>query len=340
MKSQILNSLNAALALGLVGAAGSAWATVETTSPVYVGAATTIQGNGGSGYRYTMFSQRMVQPIAYAGKISNLQGTTVTDSSATWADNQFGTGGTAAYVEFDNGVMVDISATSGSSHSLTLAGSLTGVAAIGDSYRIRPHTTIASLFGTNNETGLKSGTTPVLADNIILQLPQSQQTVTIFYLDAGSFKGWYDTGGNPSANMILYPEQGLMVKRIVPGDVTLFSCGPVKNGVTVAPVEAGFNLVGTIKSLTTLTLSTLGLYTGDTATGISSGSTPALCDNVLIAKPDGSTTTYFYLKVGSFEGWYDTAGNPSASLPIAPGSAFIIKRQAANGAFNWTIPAE
>src|SRR5262245_33938312 len=100
--------LQSILVLVLTGGAVSAWATIETTSPVWVATATTIQGNGGSGSKLTVFSQRMVLPIQYAGTISSVQNATMTDTNATWNNGQFGTNGTLSYVEFDDGWMMDI----------------------------------------------------------------------------------------------------------------------------------------------------------------------------------------------------------------------------------------
>jgi len=334
----MFNKLNVpALMLGLVGAATSAWATIETTSPVYVGASTTVLGNGGSGSKLTVFSQRMVQPIAFAGKISSTQNTTLTDTNATWADGQFGTSGTQAYVEFDNGVMVECANSSASSQSLTLAGSLSGIASAGDSYRVRPHMTIASLFGTNNETGLKTGTTAAQADNILLQMAESQATLTIFYASNQFFHGWVKGDLSAADQQVVYPEEGVMVVRKAPGDLSLFTCGPVKTGITVVPIEPGYNLVGTLKSLSSFTLGALNLYTGSLATGMAPGFSASGSDNVVVMAPDGTTTTYFYHTVG---GWVDGNLNAAANVPIAAGSAFFLKRLNADGPFNWTIPAE
>jgi hypothetical protein len=339
MKSQTMfKKLHlSALVLGLAGAATSAWATIETTSPVYVGASTTLAGNGGSGSRLTTFGLRMVQPIAFAGKISDTQNNTLTDTNATWADGQFGTSGTQAYVEYDNGVMVDVSNTSASSQSLTLAGSLSGIASVGDSYRVRPHMTIASLFGTNNETGLKVGTTASQADSILLQMAVSQATVTIFYFSNQFGHGWVFGNLQAADRQVIYPEEGVMVLRKVPGDLSLFTCGPVKTGITVVPIEPGYNLVGTLKSLNAVTLTNLNLYTGSSTTGMASGFSAGGSDNVLVIAPDGTSTTYFYHTVG---GWVDGSLHSAANVPIAAGSAFFLKRLTADGPFNWTIPAE
>jgi hypothetical protein len=342
MKSQrIARRLCAsALLLGVVGVTSSVLATIETTSPVYVGAATTLQGNGGSGAKLTMFSQRMVQPIAYAGKVSSVGANSLVDTNASWANGQFGPSGTQAYVEFDNGMMVDIANTSSGSQALSLAGSLNGVAVAGDSYRVRPHWTIASLFGTNNEAGLKPGLNASQADTILLQIPQTQQTMTIFYFSNSTVKGWYRSDFTAAATQILYPEQGIMVRRVVPGDLNLFMCGPVKTGVTVAPIEVGYNLVGTLKSLSNLSLSALNLYTGNPATGLASGLNPSTADSLIVVQPDGSTKTYFYFKNASLQGWYDGTFNSAAAVQINAGSAFYIRRLPANGAFDWAIPGE
>ena len=314
--------------------------TIETTSPVSVSSATTIQGNSGTGSRTTFFSQRMVLPILYAGTVSSLQTTSLTDTNANWTVGQFGTNGTQAYVEFNNGWMADI-ANSTTTTNLALAGNLTGVASVGDSYRIRAHFTIASLFGTNNETGLQSGRNTAKADNIMVMIPQTQQTLTIFYYDNGVNHGWLTADYNPAGHLAIYPEQGLLVRRAAAADRNLFVCGSVKTGVTIAPIEPGHNLVGTLKSISNLTLATLNIYTGNPATGLASGRNTADSDTLLMVQSDGTTATYFYYKDNSGnQGWLDANYNPSANVPINAGSAFFVHRLTRNGSFNWLIPAE
>lgn len=324
----------------LLGAYSSR-ASIETTSPVWICTGTTIRGNGGSGSAFTAFSQRMIQPISFAGTISSTQNGVLTDTNASWADGQFGTNGILAYVEFNNGLMIDIANTSSNNQSLTLAGSLNGIASSGDAYRIRPHFTIASLFGTNNSAGLKPGLNPSQGDNILLEIPQTQQTMTIFYFSNAVSQGWYRADFSAASNQIVYPEQGVLVRRSTPGDLNLFLCGPVKSGSTVVPVDAGFNLVGTLQATTNLPLSALNLYTGDPSTGVSSGLNPTVSDNLLVLQPDGSTATYFYYKdTHGNEGWLDAIFNLANTVPINAGSAFFIHRRAPNGAFNWSMPPQ
>jgi len=313
---------------------------LESASPTWIGTAATVKGNGGTDAKFTTFSQRMVLPIVYAGTVSSLQNTALTDANAAWGNAQFGSTNNPTYAEFDNGYMVDIAGTA-SSQSLALAGSLNGLVNPGDTYRVRQHFTIASMFGTNNETGLRVGLNPASADNIMLTIPETQQIMSIFYFSNEVAHGWYRADFTPAADQVIYPEQGVMVRRIEPGDVNVYLCGPIKTDATVAPVEPGFNNVGTLKSLSTMTLNSLNLYTGNPTTGIASGLNLAGSDNVLIVQPDGSTASYFYFNdAKGNEGWFDARFNPAGSTSIPAGTAFFIKRQTGNGSFNWIIPAE
>src|SRR5262249_43861105 len=144
------------------------------------------------------------------------------------------------------------------------------------------------LFGSNNEVGLKYGESAAQADNIILQIPETQRTMTIYYYSNQFYHGWLRADLSPADAQVVYPEQGLMVRRIVPGDRLVYLCGPVKAGVTVAPVAPGYNLVGTLKSLSDLTLTALNLYTGNPSTGFMPGTTAAGSDNLVLIKADGS----------------------------------------------------
>ena len=343
MKNGIMNqsALRVFLAVGMVGSVVfPAAATVQTSSEVWVGSASTVHGNGGTGSRVSLFSQRMVRQLETAGVVSSVQNTILVDTNSSWAEGQYGTRGVPAYVAFDNGWMADIADCSASNHCLTLAGSLGSAAAVGAHYRVQRHFTVASMFGTNNETGLKSGLNPTSADNILLQNPQTQQVLTVFYYDDGSYHGWLDATFSPADNLIIYPEQGVMVRRRLASDVNVYLAGPVKVGSTVVTVDVGNNLVGTLKSATSLPLSALNLYTGDPTTGLASGLNPIGSDNLLVVHADGSSSTYFFYKDSTYQGWLDAAFNPADSAQIAPGSAFFIRRKTPNTAFNWTIPAE
>jgi hypothetical protein len=225
-----------------------------------------------------------------------------------------------------------------------LAAAIANTASVGDAYRIRGHFTINSLFGTNNEAGLKPGENPAEADNVITQVPETQQTITVFYYPNAPYAGWYHADFTPAGDQVVYPEAGLMVSRKAATDAHVYLCGPIKLGVAIVPVVSGYNVMGTLKSLNSLSLSGLNLYTGNPATGLAYGLNPSAADSLLIVQPDGSTATYFYYKndqvVGGPEGWVDAAFNFATSVQIKAGSAFFIRRVAPQGGFSWTIPAE
>jgi hypothetical protein len=175
--------------------------------------------------------------------------------------------------------------------------------------------------------------------------PQTQKTLTLFYYSNPSFtsfQGWVraDTF-TPDPDEVVYPEEGVMVRRIVPSNAHVYLCGPIKLGVTQAPVHPGYNILGTLKSLSSLSLSNLNLYTGNAATGLMGNLNPSLADNLIVVHPNGTVKTYFYYyKQGGYQGWIDADGFiPADDAQVPAGSAFFINRQA-SGSFTWTIPAE
>jgi hypothetical protein len=141
-------------------------------------------------------------------------------------------------------------------------------------------------------------------------------------------------------NQVIYPGQGVIVRRIATSDTHLYLCGPAKTGPTVVPVQPGYNLVGTLSSVSSVPLEGLNLYTGDPTTGLIAGTTASTADNVLVIQPDGSTSAYFYTDLpGVYQGFLDAGRHAAPNVQISAGSVFIIKRQRA-GPFTWTIPAE
>ena len=314
----------------------------DVVTETYAGTSTTILGEP----QLTLLSQGTVHPVEYAGTITSAQGAALTDTNSPWTNGQFGTNGTIAYAEFNNGSMVDINDTVAATNTLLLAGSLSGIASVGDAYRIRAHSTISTLFGTNNQAGLVPGPNPAQADNVLLWVPQTQSLLTLFYYSnsaSTTFEGWVraDTF-SPDTNEVILPQQGLMVRRIITNSTSLFQAGPIKSTATVASVLPGYDLLGTLKSSTSVTLSNLNLYTGNLSTGVAGGLNPSLSDNLLVVSPDGSVTTYFYYNndTNVYQGWLNaTAFSVANDIPIPPGSAFFLNRQLGS-AFNWSIPGE
>src|SRR4051794_18722711 len=64
-------------------------AQVQGMSETFVGSAAQIAGNAGAGTRLSTFSLRMVRPVCYPGTVSTLGTAALSDSGATWTNNQF-----------------------------------------------------------------------------------------------------------------------------------------------------------------------------------------------------------------------------------------------------------
>jgi len=319
-----------------VPAAG--WAVVESATESFVASATLIQGNGGTGARVNLFSLQMVPPSVSAGTVTATAAGAVIDSNANWSANQFnGTNG-LFYIEFDSGNRADILATDSITKTLSIPTGLT--ITVGNRYRIRKHLTIGAVFGNTNQAGLTPGANVSQADNVLVHNAQTQQTLTFFYSNVPGFIGWYSETYTPASGTVIYPENGLMVRRKSTPNLVLYLQGATKPGLAVTPVFSGFNLLGTLKSQRALKLSELNLYTGNPVTGIASGSNPTVADNLILVHPDTTTSSYFYSDYPGFEGWYDGAFQPAADTLVDAGSAFFLQRKAPRGSFYWTIPAE
>jgi hypothetical protein len=305
-----------------------------------VATATSLAGGTVSAPKIASFSLRIVAPTVSAGTVTSSSASSLSDTGATWVQGQFNGSNGMFYAEFDSGMEADISQTTASTKTLTLVGPLPAVIPTGAAYRIRRHLTLASVFGAYDESGLMAGSNSAQADNVLLHSPDTQQTHTYFYSNVPGFSGWYRDDYTPAANVMIYPAQGILVRRKSALNVALYLVGVAKEGPMLTPVLTGLNLMGTLKSSRALKLSELNLYTHDVLTGLASGSNPGSADNLVVINPDASTSTHFYSDYPGFEGWYDNAFLPSGNLMVLPGSAFFINRKGPHPSFFWSIPAE
>ena len=163
--------------------------TTATTDPVgFVTIA--VAGNGGSGQpAYTFTSIGMTNAVAYQATTTSVGGnSTIVDASSTWADNAYnGAAGVIThYVEIVSGpgagTTYDITATDSATHTLTLSQALLSTIVSGASYKIRPHWTLAGVFGATNQGGLTGGNSTT-ADQI--QLLRGSSLFTYYYQTSG-----------------------------------------------------------------------------------------------------------------------------------------------------------
>jgi hypothetical protein len=316
----------------------NSWGVIESTTENFVTTATTIQGNGGTGASLTAFALQAMTPSIYVGTVSSLNGLSLIDTKASWQDQQFSGSNGLHYVEFASGMMADITQTAAGIKTLTLAGGLPSVPAAGSTFKIHKHLTIADVFGTTNQAGLQPGPNANQADNVILFVPQTQEIVTIFYSNVPGFNGWYLDTYDPAGDLVVYPEQGLMVRSKTSRTLSLVRSGVRRTGAIAAPVFKGFNLVGQLKAEAPRKLSQLNLYSGDPSTGLAGGSNPDSADALIFLNPDTTTSTYFYSDYPGFQGWFDNSYRPADNVSVAPGTAFFILRKQQRGLFYWTMP--
>jgi hypothetical protein len=305
-----------------------------------VATAISIQGNGGSGARDNVFALQSVAPAAYAGAVTAVAPGAIVDANANWTQDQFnGTNG-SFYVELDSGARINVIRTDSVTKTLIVPANVPLPPIVGSAYRLRKHQTLADIFGRNNEAGLTPGLNPTMADNVLLYDAQTQVTLKYFYSSVSGFPGWYSETFASADQTVISPEVGVMVRSKTSRNAIAYVHGAAKEGATLTPVYPGYNLVGTLKSGRSLKLSELNVYTGDSATGIASGSNPSSADNLILLLPDTTSATYFYSDYPGFTGWYDTSFKPSGNVVVPAGSAFFLQRKAPRGSFYWTVPAE
>jgi hypothetical protein len=310
-------------------------AAVETVSESFVGSAVTIPGVQGVGERISLFSLRAVRPALYAGRISGLGATTITDAGANWTAGQF-SGRGALYAEFDSGLEADIQQVNVAAKTLSFSGALPPSLTAGTAYRIREHHTIAEIFGSANQAGLLPGSNTDEAETIRLFVPETQQTRVFFYSNLQGLSGWLDFGYLPASATVIYPEQGLMVGRRAGANLTLTSSGPLKQKSSTLPIYAGYNMLGLFHRATPVRLDQLNLL----AAGFVGGENANVSDNLLKVNPDGTTVTYFYSTLAGYTGWLDFNYNRAEDVTISPGTVFMLYRRPTSTILEWTLPAQ
>ncbi len=344
----LLRHLAAIAALLLPAATLPSFAqTTATTDPVGFLTMNINGGGSASAPVYTFTTLGLMNPVAFQSTTTSVGGSaTLADSTATWTDNQYNSTTAGApptnFVEIVSGpgagTTYDITATNAAAKSLTLDGPLLAAITSGASYKIRPHWTIASVFGATNQGGLGAGSV-VSADQI--QLFRNAGYVSYYYQTSGFGGTGWRKGGAPtvdaSANVI-YADDGILIQRLQSAPVSLVISGAVKTGQTSLPVLTGYSLLGNVYAAG-MTLADSGLYTTDPTTGLAGGSVVS-ADQVMFWNAAGTGFDNYYYQTSGFGGTgWRKSGAPTVDAsptPIPVGAAVFIQRIGA--AFNWIAP--
>lgn len=339
----------ALFSLALLGS-GSISAQEAKTDPV--GFITLTIGGGTPALpKLSLVSPTLTKPISYQGLITAISAasgvTTITVSGTPWAAGAFNGANGSHFCEIvslafptNTGTMADI-LTTPTTNTITVSGDLTvNQAAVGDTVKIRKDVTIADLFGATNSAGLLASDDASTADEVFIYSNASAASHFYYTGDISTPAGWYNsTTGDPAGSRAIAPNEAVVVKRKAPGDLNIVFTGAVKTGNTLLAVINGLNVLGT-SSAQGLTLSNSGLYTGSDTTGVKGSDDASTADEITIYGAT-STNNYFYYTgdISTPAGWYhSTSGDPSGSVSIAAGTAFVLRRKGGTS-FNWALPS-
>ena len=321
------------------------------TDPVaYVN--TTIQGTGGtSDSALTFVGLSVTQPVNFQGTIGSYNGAThmLTPANGTFTPDQFnGTNG-SYFVEITSGtaagVLSDITATNGSPSSITTADDLSSQLSGGESFKIRKHWTLESVFGpnpnTSNQVILGAGSGPSRADEVLVYDRSAQQYLTYYYKNSGTGgTGWRSTDSSfdDKSNTVLRVTDGMIIRRKLSAAVVLSLPGAVKLGPTRRLALPGLNFFGDVYASGT-TLANSGLYDAAHPENSLQGGGASTADQVLIY--DGSQYAVYYYKIGGFggDGWRSTnlALDRRGQPPLPAGQSILVRRFLSQS-FVWVAP--
>jgi hypothetical protein len=319
-------------------------AQVTSTSNIVGFTTVPIQGNV-NGTRLNLNSLALTTNIDYQSAATALGTNTITDTAGSWLDDAFNGSNGVYYLEIVTsggsatgtgvGSTYRISDTSTAPATLTLANNLAAGISLPLTYRVRKYWTLGSVFGATNSSGLQGGS-QTSADQILLWNGNRHQT--FYYQTSGiGGTGWRQTGDQytDASSTLIEPTAGVVIKRGQSATLNVIISGALKTGQTVVTVNQGYNYIGNPFGAD-MTLTSSGLYTGDTATGVASGTDATTADQVQLW--NGSTyTTYYYNSTAA--GWRSsTDPTTNAGLTTIPfGTSFIIRRQGSS-TFSWNMP--
>jgi len=297
--------------------------------------ASPVFGLSGDPSQITLIAPAVVQGTVGGGTVTHWESTIVYDNaSGNWSDGAFSGEDGPHYLELTSGAYAGLTF---DIREAFAPGEIElweepGFHLVGnESFVIRPHHTLSSFLDDAVGTAIQAGPNSVDADTVLVWDPMLQSSRAYFYSDVEN--GWLREDFEPADDLIIYPEQGLMVMRSEGAATSFLVTGTVPDQPLMVPVEPGYNLVGTLQSAEAMQLTELRLGLGE---GFAPADNPTDGDTLVLVESNGVTTTYFYSERVGFEGWYDAAYNAADEVEVPAGSAFFIHRKA-GPAFLWTV---
>jgi hypothetical protein len=249
-----MKKLSVAL-VALVAMALGAYAADTVTSVNVVGVYDVgIAAGGASDASYSFVSLPMTKLPVARGTVSANTATTITDSNASWGNNVFAVGGSAAnepgnstyYVEVTSGTFEGryfiLSGNDATSLTFADPGDLTAGDLNGEGYKVIPMTRIRDVFGEpSGQVSLKSGTSANNADNVQLWAG-TQWGGAIYHHTAGYY---LQAGGGIVDDAVIMRDEGMLVKRSAGESATSVTVmGEVSANDQAIVMDQGYNLIG------------------------------------------------------------------------------------------------
>ena len=172
--------------------------------------------------------------------------------------------------------------------------------------QIRPHATLADLFGTTNRFGLAAGTSAPEADNVVVWDPATQQE-KVYYFHSGRSR-WEekDVNADASAAIFRFP-LGCYIIRRSPGTLWMVLSGDVASDSVLLPVRAGANVFSLPVNLSA-SLDQWITSTGDHA--VITGPNAKRADLLTFEEPStGNQQGPYYRKNGANGDWREVGVN-------------------------------
>jgi len=293
----------------------SAFAQVATDPVGYV----TLTVNGspdGDQTAFTPLALSLENPIQASGAITETPTSAVaTNSSASYTPSEFAgtdaSGNATHYLQFTaSGLIADIAANTAT--TITAVQDLTGLASAADGYVVKKHSTLADIFGADNEAGLLAGGDSSSSDLVYIMSSDGSGTFATYYPQDDPFDGffggdgWRVVGDNATdqSNVVIGPDDGIIVARGVVGDIEIVASGSVNVLDLQRDLPAGFSMVSYPYPVAT-TLSDSNIYTE--TNGYVSGGDSGSSDLVYVLNSDGVYTTY-YRQNDPFDGFFGGDG--------------------------------
>ena len=325
-----------------------------------------VSGADANGPRFSLVCPGLVNPIEYASGTTSITATTITVEGTPFAGVDYGINdGTglgadypqnpyvAYYVEVTSGAEAGAWAniTANDDSSLTVDRDLSAAGA--EKIAIRKHVTINDFFGEDNAAGIKGSDDASTADQVQL-FANGVSTIIIFDDVSAGFEGWWLPDFSAyMGNAPIEPQQGVLVRRIIAGDIAFTRAGHVKVGPTKLQINPEYNAVANPRavgvddnSTPVFTLATSGLYNdADQANSVVGSDDAATADEVIILQDNGTSQTYIYDNITAGDnGWFTPTFDPSNDVVLENGKGFLLRRKTnlpGGGApFVWTVPAE